>query len=265
MSDDRNKQQPITRRQFVQRGAVATAAVLLTGCVGEGLQEEAAPTPTQALAQLQATAEASATAVPNTATATQAVGAVEEATLAPTEAAMSEPTSAPPATATLEPTPPCDDDDEETIAQMEGPYFTPNSPERTSLLEPGITGTKLVVTGYVLSTNCQPIAGALIDFWQADDNGVYDNVGYRLRGHQFTDEQGRYTLETVVPGQYPGRTRHLHVKVQAPNGAVLTTQQYFPDEADNARDGIFHPALVMAVQDTADGRAATFNYVLDVA
>jgi protocatechuate 3,4-dioxygenase beta subunit len=256
MSDDRGKQQPITRRQFVQRGAVATAAVLLTGCVGEGLQEEAAPTPTQALAQRQVTAEPSATAP-------QAVVA-EEATSVSTEATP-EPTSAPPATATLEPTPPCDDDDEETIAQMEGPYFTPNSPERTSLLEPGITGTKLVVTGYVLSTNCQPIAGALIDFWQADDNGVYDNVGYKLRGHQFTDEQGRYMLETVVPGQYPGRTRHLHVKVQAPNGAVLTTQQYFPDEADNARDGIFHPVLVMAVQDTADGKAATFNYVLDVA
>jgi protocatechuate 3,4-dioxygenase beta subunit len=266
MSDDRRKQQPITRRQFVQRGAVATAAVLLTGCVGEGLQEEAAPTPTQALAQRQATetprlptatAEPSATGVPNTATATQAVGT--------TEAATAEPTSAPPATATLEPTPPCEDDDEETIAQTEGPYFTPDSPERTSLLEPGIEGTKLVVTGYVLSTNCQPIAGALIDFWQADDSGQYDNVGYRLRGHQFTDEQGRYMLETVVPGLYPGRTRHLHVKVQAPNGAVLTTQQYFPDEADNARDGIFHPALVMAVQDTADGKAATFNYVLDVA
>jgi protocatechuate 3,4-dioxygenase beta subunit len=267
MSDDRGKQQPITRRQFVQRGAVATAAVLLTGCVGEGLQEEAAPTPTQALAQRQATETPrlpTVTAEPS-ATAPQAVVATGEATSAPTEAATAEPTSAPPATATLEPTPPCDDDDEETIAQTEGPYFTPNSPERTSLLEPGITGTKLVVTGYVLSTNCQPVAAALIDFWQADDNGEYDNVGYKLRGHQFTDEQGRYTLETVVPGLYPGRTRHLHVKVQAPNGAVLTTQQYFPDEPDNARDGIFHPALVMAVQDTTDGKAATFNYVLDAA
>ncbi|HEX8682049.1 MAG TPA: twin-arginine translocation signal domain-containing protein [Ardenticatenaceae bacterium] len=263
MSDDRRKQQPITRRQFVQRGAVATAAVLLTGCVGEGLQEEAAPTPTQALAQRQATETPrlpTATAEPS-ATATQAVVVSEEATSAPTEEATLVPTEA----ATLEPTPPCDDDDEETIAQTEGPYFTPNSPKRTSLLEPGISGTKLVITGYVLSTNCQPVARALIDFWQADDNGQYDNVGYRLRGHQFTDEQGRYTLETVVPGLYPGRTRHLHVKVQAPNGAVLTTQQYFPDEPDNTRDGIFHPALVMAVQDTADGRAASFNYVLDVA
>ena len=111
-----------------------------------------------------------------------------------------------------------------TPAQTEGPYYTPNSPERASLIEPGMGGTKLIVTGYVLTTDCQPIANAWLDFWQADDQGVYDNAGYRLRGHLFTDETGRYTLETIVPGEYPGRTQHIHVKVQAPNGPILTTQ-----------------------------------------
>ncbi len=43
--------------------------------------------------------------------------------------------------------------------------------------------------------------------------------------------QGRYTLETIVPGEYPGRTQHIHVKVQAPNGPILTTQIYFPGVA----------------------------------
>jgi protocatechuate 3,4-dioxygenase beta subunit len=104
----------------------------------------------------------------------------------------------------------------------------------------------------------------LIDFWHCDDAGNYDNVGYKLRGHQFTDDQGQYTLETIRPGLYPGRTRHIHVKVQAPNQPVLTTQLYFPNEPDNATDGIFHPALVMDEQDTADGKAATFNFVLDI-
>ncbi len=160
----------------------------------------------------------------------------------------------------LAPTPACgDDDDDLTPAQTEGPFYTPNTPQRTSLLEPGITGTPLVVTGTVLATNCQPIAGALLDFWHCDDSGVYDNVGFRLRGHQFADDQGRYTLETIVPGLYPGRTRHIHVKVQAPNQPVLTTQLYFPNEPDNANDGIFNPALVMDVQ----GGQAAFNFVLD--
>jgi protocatechuate 3,4-dioxygenase beta subunit len=91
-------------------------------------------------------------------------------------------------------------------------------------------------------------------------------MGYRLRGHQFTDDQGRYTLETVVPGLYPGRTRHFHVKVQAPNGPALTTQLYFPDEPDNARDRIFHPALIMQTDRAAAAGGpplnAAFNFVL---
>ena len=163
---------------------------------------------------------------------------------------------------TLAPTPQCLDDDDVTPPQTEGPYYTPNSPERTTLLEPDLAGTKIVVTGSVLDTACQPVARALLDFWQADDGGEYDNVGYRLRGHQFTDDAGRYYLETVVPGLYPGRTRHFHVKVQAPNQPVLTTQLYFPGEPRNQRDGIFRPELLMAVDDTPDGKVATFNFVL---
>lgn len=124
-------------------------------------------------------------------------------------------------------------------------------------------GRRLNVTGTVLTTDCRPVAGALIDFWQADDAGAYDNAGYRLRGHQFADADGRYALETVVPGLYPGRTRHIHVKVQAPNGMVLTTQQYFPDEPRNARDGIYRRELEMAVTENPDGSlSAAFDYVL---
>jgi protocatechuate 3,4-dioxygenase beta subunit len=149
-----------------------------------------------------------------------------------------------------------------TPAQTEGPYYTPNSPEKTSLLEAGMGGTPVTVTGYVVTTDCQPVANALLDFWQADDQGAYDNAGYRLRGHLFTDETGRYTLETIVPGEYPGRPPHIHVKVQAPNGPILTSQIYFPGMAGNASDSIFDPALLADVQDTAGGKVATFNVVL---
>ena len=164
----------------------------------------------------------------------------------------------------LPPTPACGDAQDATPNQTEGPYFKPNTPERTSLLDGGEPGTRLVVSGYVLTRDCRPVARALLDFWQADANGAYDNVGYRFRGHQFTDESGRYYLETVVPGLYPGRTRHIHVKVQAPNQPVLTTQLYFPGEPRNNTDRIFRQALLLAVEDVADGKAATFNFVLNV-
>ncbi|HYP40153.1 MAG TPA: hypothetical protein VEX13_07305 [Chloroflexia bacterium] len=151
-----------------------------------------------------------------------------------------------------------------TPSLTEGPYYKTGSPERTSLLEAGITGTKLVLTGYVYDKNCQPIANAWIDFWQTDGKGAYDNAGYKMRGHQYSDQSGRYMLETVVPGEYPGRTVHIHVKVKAPNGPVITTQLFMPGVARNNNDGIYNQALLMKVQDTADGKAATFDFVLNV-
>src|SRR5215212_5460888 len=168
----------------------------------------------------------------------------------------------------LVPTPGCGDDHDlsATVPQTAGPFYSPDTPERQSLLEPGMPGTRLVVTGYVYSTDCQPIPGALLDFWQADDAGVYDNEGYRLRGHQFADEDARFELEAIVPELYPGRTRHIHVIAQAgrPDGhqPILITQLYFPDEPTNASDAIFNPALVMDVHDGEDGEAAFFTFAL---
>jgi protocatechuate 3,4-dioxygenase beta subunit len=164
---------------------------------------------------------------------------------------------------TLPPTPTCgDDDDEVTPQQTEGPYFTPNSPERKSLLEDGMQGVYMLVSGRVLGTDCQPIAGALVDFWHADAEGAYDLEGFRLRGHQFTDADGNYRLETIMPGLYPGRTRHFHVKVQQANGPVLTTQLYFPDEASNLNDGIFDPRLLMTMLSAESGVHGQFDFVL---
>jgi protocatechuate 3,4-dioxygenase beta subunit len=145
---------------------------------------------------------------------------------------------------------------------MAGPFFKPRSPERNSLLVPGIKGTTIMLTGVVLSTACKPVPGALLDFWQCDDDGDYDNSGYTLRGHQFADVAGRYRLETIVPGVYPGRTRHIHVRVQAPNRPVLTTQLYFPGEPGNEGDFLFQRDLQMTVQDTGNAKAARFDFVL---
>src|SRR5438477_10940596 len=95
-----------------------------------------------------------------------------------------------------------------TPAQTEGPYFKPGSPMRTSLVEAGMAGTRLALSGRVLSRDCRPSSGARLDFWQADSSGTYDNAGYRLRGNQSSGPDGHYGLDTVVPGEYPGRTEH---------------------------------------------------------
>jgi protocatechuate 3,4-dioxygenase beta subunit len=162
----------------------------------------------------------------------------------------------------LSPTPACKDHPEQTPPQTEGPFFLPRSPQRASLLEPAMRGSTIVLTGRVLSTQCTPVAGAVLDFWHADGSGEYDVDGFRLRGHQFTDNNGHYRLETIVPGLYPGRARHFHVKVQAPNSQILTTQLYFPGEPRNARDFLFDRRLLMTVEDGNDRKAARFDFVL---
>lgn len=166
--------------------------------------------------------------------------------------------------ATLPLTPACGADETPTPRQTEGPYFTPDSPERTSLRDAGMAGTPIVLAGLVLTRDCRPIAGALVELWHCDDAGVYDNDGYRLRGHQFSDADGRYRFETIVPGLYPGRTRHFHLKFQAPGQSVLTTQFYFPGEPGNDGDGIFDPALLLEIVDAPE-KTARFDTVLDVA
>ncbi len=127
------------------------------------------------------------------------------------------------------PAPNCDSGP--TPADQEGPYFKAGSPERLTLIEAGMQGERLVLVGYVLDQNCQPIPNTMLDFWQANASGEYDNNGYTLRGHQFTDEQGRYYLETILPGLYASRPiEHIHVKVQPPGGESFTTQLYFPEQ-----------------------------------
>jgi protocatechuate 3,4-dioxygenase beta subunit len=150
-----------------------------------------------------------------------------------------------------------------TPRATEGPYYSAGSPERTSLVA-DLPGTRLLLTGYVLDIDCRPVPGAWIDFWQADSQGVYDNAGYTLRGHQYTDENGQYTLETVVPGQYPGRTEHIHVKLQAPGGPVLVTQLYFPAAAQNAADLFFDEKLLIDItEEGADEIRARFDFVVE--
>ncbi len=148
--------------------------------------------------------------------------------------------------------------------QTAGPYFKPASPQRMSLLEDNLEGERLIVEGTVYNGNCKPILGALINFWQADGNGEYDNHNFRLRGHQYVDGEGRFHLETVLPGYYPGRTYHIHVKVQAPGQPILTTQLYFPGDPENRRDSLHNSELDMTMSERSGRKVAWFNFILDV-
>jgi protocatechuate 3,4-dioxygenase beta subunit len=149
-----------------------------------------------------------------------------------------------------------------TPSLTEGPYYKSGSPERADLYQEGMAGTKLVLTGYVYDTNCRPVAHAWLDFWQADARGSYDNNGYILRGHQYTDANGQYQLTTVVPGLYPGRTEHIHVKVQAPNGQIITSQLFFPGVTQNNEDGIYNASLLLSLTQTGAGLQGQYNFVV---
>lgn len=168
-----------------------------------------------------------------------------------------------PAEPALPLTPACHDGDVPTRPEIEGPFFKRNSPLRADLREPRIVGRPIELSGFILTRACRPIPTALIELWHADDQGDYDNKGFHLRGHLFTDAKGHYAFRTIVPGLYPGRTRHFHIKVQAAaESPVLTTQLYFPDEARNLEDDFFHPELVMQMAGTGDALQARFDVIL---
>jgi protocatechuate 3,4-dioxygenase beta subunit len=84
-------------------------------------------------------------------------------------------------------TPACDDDREITPSSTEGPFYKPQSPLRSDLTSELSGGVRLRIGGHVVDRSCRPIPDAVVELWQADGNGQYDNTGNRLRGYQRTD------------------------------------------------------------------------------
>lgn len=176
--------------------------------------------------------------------------------------AWRDPAEAQSAAPNLERTPACGDGGGSTPAQTEGPFFKSNAPFKHDLAADAPNGERITIAGFVLDVRCQAVPKAQIEIWHADEHGRYDISGYRLRGHQYSDERGRWWFSTIVPALYPGRTRHYHVKVQRPFGSVLTTQLYFPGEPRNARDGLFDKRLLLQVSKVADGVFGRFDFVV---
>ena len=156
-----------------------------------------------------------------------------------------------------------------TRRQTAGPFFRPDSPLRTRIVDDKTPGISMLLQGRVLDANCEPLAGTSLDFWQADERGTYDNRGYPLRGHQFSDEAGNYHLETIKPGSYGDqrfrRTPHIHVRLITPTRQLLTTQLYFPDEHDlNQSDVLFEPSLLVELKTGDEPTTAYFDFILAV-
>jgi protocatechuate 3,4-dioxygenase beta subunit len=156
--------------------------------------------------------------------------------------------------------PPCNDDPL-TKAVDAGPGYRPGAPLRRSLVDRDTAGAPLVLTGYVIGVRCGRIAGAELDFWQPDSRGAIDAAGSRLRGRQRTDAQGRYRVETIVPGAPAGRAPFIGARVQPPKGAALTTRLFLPDQGANAKDPAFAASLTIK---PGPAGSFTFDFILDL-
>lgn len=164
-------------------------------------------------------------------------------------------------------TPPCDPSTKPTPSRTPGGYRA-NAPVRTTLTTPGDKGQVLALSGSVIGLRCGLIAGATVDIWQADAQGVVDASGTRLRGQQRTNAEGRYHAETVVPGAVTGQAPRLNLRIMVPGKAVLSTFIFLPESvagAANARDKAFDPLLAMTLIDRSAARLTTsFNVILDL-
>lgn len=144
-----------------------------------------------------------------------------------------------------------------------GAHYKHGSPERKNIAKPGTAGTKLMLKGRVLDQGSNPVPHAWLDFWQADGNGKYDDEGLNLRGHQYADHDGAFTLKTVKPGGYDDRAAHINVKVRAAkNTPLLTTQLFFPDDDKTGDDPLFEEEAVVDLADTKEGQEANYHFVI---
>ncbi len=153
-----------------------------------------------------------------------------------------------------------------------GPFYIPGAPFRSKLAPDKQPGERLHISGRVLAgPNCTPLAGAVVDVWHASAAGFYYGLEatrplkpeeYLLRGRLKTGDDGRYSFETVLPGNYRVseewvRPRHIHYIVSHPAHQSLTTQLYFEGDPNNSTDSLIKKSLIIPLtsRQTAGGAA----------
>jgi catechol 1,2-dioxygenase len=165
-----------------------------------------------------------------------------------------------------------------------GPYFRSGAPFRAKITPPMEPGKVMVIRGRVWGFDTKkPLSGVVIDIWQANAKGRYDNDDpknppakgvYLNRARLITDENGYYEFETIHPGPYQigensWRPCHIHYLVQATGYQRLVTQLYFKGDKYNATDEFIKESLIITLtEEKVNGVAVefgTFDIVLDVA
>jgi len=147
-----------------------------------------------------------------------------------------------------------------------GPFYRPNAPRRASLCDANETGDPLAVDGRVVAADrCSPLEGAVIEVWQANVNGDYDitrrgqdDTPYHLRALLQAGSGGTYAFDTIVPGPYGRRARHIHYFVHAKGYEPLVTQLYFAGDERNTADRLVRRSLIkQPVAAKVRGRSGT--------
>ena len=132
----------------------------------------------------------------------------------------------------------------ETTSDIIGPFYRPDSPVRNNLVIKGDPGTLVDLSGTVRHIDCTtPYRNARIELWHCNNDGLYDNTSdeYRYRGTTFTDEDGRYLFNTILPVPYnaaggPYRPAHFHLMITAEEYQPLITQLYFTGDPYLTKD-----------------------------
>jgi len=154
----------------------------------------------------------------------------------------------------------------ETEDDIEGLFYTPEAPERSVLFEDGASGKRLDLTGWVFNTEDKPVTHALLDVWQTDDEARYDNEGFKMRGRLYTDDCGFYRIKTLIPKPHDVGNRfrpaHIHFKISAPEGPILTTQLYIKGDPNIAADPYVRPSRMIRPKPAGRGTAARFDFVV---
>lgn len=145
-----------------------------------------------------------------------------------------------------------------TFVDGGGPYYKLNAPYRVNIAPEENGGEKLVVTGKVIGSDCTtPLAGVVLDIWQANESGSYQDEWYR--GKVTAQADGTYRFETVIPkgyGEGTGyRPPHIHFKASFEGKEIITSQMFLPE----ARAQQIEEAYIMRVE-TREENGATIHY-----
>lgn len=160
-------------------------------------------------------------------------------------------------------------------------YFADPALEDLTRVDPGLVGqaagTPIILRGRVLDRHGELANGVVMEFWQANANGVYrtpategdDGIDPWFQGYgRLRSASGAYEFRTILPGAAPDRAPNITVTIFSDGINRVVTQMFFEDQAGNDTDPV-----LQAVGDDApkliarhDGRTASGAevYVFDI-